>query len=347
MGFDSPSPPPLLILVSFLSKLDEVAAYIRNFEGVTRKTSIEKSIRSLEKTLSMGNVKVIKSFGEDAAFIEVPNYKNDYFLLAMDGMWDKLVEADPFIAGFFSILVNVNDIVIKGGTPLALLNMISSVDDAHTKKMMDGIVEGCKKFSVPMVGGHYHPQANVDSLAVAILGLVEKKAALFSDTAEVGDVILMGIDLDGSFDTKFKFAFNSTQQKTSSQIQGIFNAWRKITKNNLVTAGKDISNPGILGTLGMLLDASEKGGRVKISNIPRPKNIELEIWLKAYPGYGVIFTAKMENIEKISRILADASIVVKEIGLVDDTRKLIIEDETSTAEVFDFMKINLSGKSHD
>ncbi|NVM04709.1 MAG: methanogenesis marker 2 protein [Candidatus Helarchaeota archaeon] len=326
--------------------LEVIAESIRNFDGVKRKKGIAISIKPLEETLNLGNAKVIKSFGEDAAVFEVPNYDNDYFLLAMDGMWDKLVEADPWLAGYFSILVNVNDIVVKGGTPLALLNIISTTDDSFTREMMDGIVEGCKKFSVPMVGGHYHPRANNNSLSVAILGKVKKTAVLFSDSAEVGDSILMGIDMDGSFNTKFKYAFNTTQHKNPSQINKIFQTWWDITQKGLASAGKDISNPGILGTLGMLLDASEKGGRVNILNIPKPDNIDLDTWLKAYPGYGVIFTSKKENVEEIIRIYSNFSITTKEIGIVDESKKLIIENGTSSVELFDLTKINLSGKSH-
>ena len=34
-----------------------------------------------------------------------------------------------------------------------------------------------------------------------------------------------------------------------------------IARKHLLTAGKDISNPGILGTLGMLLEASGVGAK--------------------------------------------------------------------------------------
>ncbi len=35
----------------------------------------------------------------------------------------------------------------------------------------------------------------------------------------------------------------------------------EIGKRHLATAGKDISNPGLIGTLGMLLEVSGKGVR--------------------------------------------------------------------------------------
>ena len=38
-------------------------------------------------------------------------------------------------------------------------------------------------------------------------------------------------------------------------------SWVRLGAQKLVTAGKDISNPGTLGTLGMLLESSGVGAR--------------------------------------------------------------------------------------
>jgi len=41
-----------------------------------------------------------------------------------------------------------------------------------------------------------------------------------------------------------------------------YRVMQEIGEKKLVTAGKDISNPGLIGTLGMLLETSKKGARV-------------------------------------------------------------------------------------
>ena len=48
-----------------------------------------------------------------------------------------------------------------------------------------------------------------------------------------------------------------------------------IARKHLLTAGKDISNPGILGTLGMLLEASGVGATVELEKIPRNSTYKL------------------------------------------------------------------------
>ena len=47
--------------------------------------------------------------------------------------------------------------------------------------------------------------------------------------------------------------------------------------------------PGILGTLEMLLETSDKGAIVNLEDIPKNENISWENWLKSYPGSGLYF----------------------------------------------------------
>ena len=54
----------------------------------------------------------------------------------------------------------------------------------------------------------------------------------------------------------------------------------------------DISNPGVLGSLGMLLEASGKGALIDISKMPRPKGVDLLQWLTAYQGCGFVVTCR-------------------------------------------------------
>lgn len=82
----------------------------------------------------------------------------------------------------------------------------------------------------------------------------------------------------------------------------------KLATEHLVTSGRDISNPGTLGTLGMLLEASGTGATVELDLIPRNKTVSWEEWLKIYPGSGFVLTAKEENVERIIELLEAAEI---------------------------------------
>ncbi len=53
--------------------------------------------------------------------------------------------------------------------------------------------------------------------------------------------------------------------KTAESVREKFMVMQTLGERGLVTAGKDLSNPGTIGTLGMLLETSRKGASVDIT----------------------------------------------------------------------------------
>jgi hypothetical protein len=124
---------------------------IRNFEGIKRKNMIKNITDQLKDSYNVAG-KTVLGFGDDASAIDIGNQQ--LLLLAADGMWGKLMEADPWWAGYCSVLVNVNDIAAMGGIPMGMTNVLSTQSPETCKEIMKGISDGVKKFGVPMVGGH-------------------------------------------------------------------------------------------------------------------------------------------------------------------------------------------------
>ena len=112
---------------------ESIAAAVRKYDGVRRK----KAIGNLVKTLHIENIDVIASYGEDAAVI-----KNGHsaLLLAADGIWNQLMDVDPYWAGYCAILVNIHDIAAMGGRPIAMVDVLSAVDD----ELMDKVTQDRK-----------------------------------------------------------------------------------------------------------------------------------------------------------------------------------------------------------
>ncbi|MFB0562822.1 MAG: methanogenesis marker 2 protein [Candidatus Lokiarchaeia archaeon] len=322
--------------------LESLAESIRNFEGVTRKKPIVDITRSLSQTLGLSKIGIVRSFGEDSAILDLGD--EDYLLAATDGIWHKLLLAAPEFAGYCSVLVNVNDVVVKGGEPIALLDMLSVGDMDLAQKIMDGILLGCKKFGVPVVGGHLHPFSPTYSLSVTILGRVPKDAVIYSDTAEPHDLIIAAVDLKGRAHEQFTLAWDTTSWKNPEYVEEKFKAMREIANKHLATAAKDISNPGLIGTLGMLLEASQVGGRVDVSSIPKPLDMDLEQWVKMYPGFGVVMTSEPNKASRCLETFRGVGVSAEIIGEVDDSKKLLITDESEACEVFNFKHDRLSGK---
>ena len=305
---------------------------IQEFEGVTRKTSIELVTTILDEIYNISGDVVVEN-GDDASAIDIGN--NNVILFAADGIWANLIDKNPYWAGYCSVLVNVNDIAAMGGKPIAMVNILSINDENIYEEVLSGIKDGCFKFGVPMVGGHLHPDAEINSLGVSIIGIAEKDKIIRSAGANIGDKVIVAIDLDGKPHEDFSLNWDTTYFKDSKIVQSQITAIQCIAERDLISAGKDISNPGIFGTLEMLLESSRKGAIVKLNDIPKAENIKWEQWLKSYPGSGFVFTAKEEDCEEIINYLKDFSITSNIVGEIIDDTKLYVEYNGEKATLFD------------
>ena len=324
--------------------LDTLVDSIRSYDGITRKNFIKRATQILDDTYNISGRTAI-GFGDDASAINIGN--NNLLLMAADGMWGRLMEGDPRWAGYCSVLVNVNDIAAMGGVPMGMTNVISVNNIKICNEIMMGIKEGVEKFGVPMVGGHIHPDTPYTALDVSITGIVRKDDLITSGGANVGDSIIIGIDLDGQQHPNFPLNWDTTTHKTPEMVQSQILVMNSIARRHLLTAGKDISNPGILGTLGMLLEASEVGATVELERIPRNSNVNWEDWLKVYPGSGFVLTAEEKNVEEAIEMLENVNITSNVAGRIIEDKKLYLTHGNQEKIVFDFNHDIIMGIKED
>jgi len=320
--------------------LNHLITSLRNFEGITRKNPIKNITDILKDTYNIAG-KTVLSFGDDASALDIGN--NKLVLLAADGMWGRLMEADPRWAGYCSVLVNVNDIAAMGGEPIGMTNVLSTADENIRREILLGIKEGVEKFGVPMVGGHFHPDTPYNALDVSITGIIDKDAVITSCNAEEGHKVIVAIDLDGQIHPKFDLNWDTTTMKSAELVQAQIKMMNKIAKEHLVSSGRDISNPGTLGTLGMLIEASDVGAWVEIEKIPRNESVEWEQWLKLYPGAGFVLTAKDENVDKCIKLLEEVNIKSAVVGEIIEDKKLYISYKDEKKILFDFANDKIMG----
>ena len=311
--------------------LKSLVKSIREFEGVSRKSSIDNVISLLKESYNVSGDVVI-DIGDDASAIDIGN--NQVVLVAADGIWGQIMNINPYWAGYCSVLVNVNDIAAMGGKPLAMVNIMSISNDDIYEDLLNGIKDGCLKFGVPMVGGHLHPDGDCDSLGVAIVGIAQKDKIITSFGAEVGDKVIVAIDLDGKPHEMFSLNWDTTYDKDAKLVQDQITAVQYLAENDYIKSGKDISNPGILGTLEMLLETSKKGAIVNLDDIPINETVEWVDWLRVYPGSGFVFTADEEYCEYIMEYLSRFSIEAAVVGEVTDSNSLYLTHEGEKIEVF-------------
>lgn len=321
--------------------LEKLAQAIRTFDGTARKKPIASVSRIFESVADAYGA-CVADFGDDAAAVEIGN--GDVILLAADGIWGRLIEKSPWWAGFTAVIVNINDIVAMGGRPLAMVDVVSSSDSETLQEVFKGMAEGVKKFSVPVVGGHTHPEGE-KSLSVAIVGMAKKDQLIRSDTAQPGDVVIYAVDINGRTGPNSPYSFESVSSKTPAQLRQMYEAPQIIGQKQLATAGKDISNPGIIGTLGMLCEISCTGAKIRLSDvvIPEDPEITIEKWMLMHPATGFVFTAVPEKAAECIEILSAGGLTAAICGEITAERKVILTDGNKAAVVFDFEKDIITG----
>ncbi len=313
-------------------ELSELVKSLQSFKGVSRKNSIEKVTKTLGDVYNITG-DVLLDFGDDASAIDIGD--NQVVLLAADGIWGDLMNVDPYWAGYCAVLVNVNDIAAMGGKPIAMVNIMAVDNEEIYEEILSGIVDGCRKFNVPMVGGHLHPDAEYNSLDVAIAGIASKDSLITSSGAKVGDKVLVAIDTDGRQYPGIPLNWDTTYEKDAKLVQDQIKIMQKIAEEHLPSAGKDISNPGTLGTLEMLLESSQVGASVELEKIPRNEKVDWDMWLRAYPGAAFVMTAPEENVQPIIDTLSPYSFEVAVIGDVISDKKLYLSSGDEELVLFD------------
>ncbi|MBQ7700785.1 MAG: methanogenesis marker 2 protein [Candidatus Methanomethylophilaceae archaeon] len=319
-------------------ELDALVKAIRTFPGITRKHTIQDVVKFLPTS---SFVNVAASEGEDAAALE---FGDNYILFAADGIMESLLKTNPYYAGYFAVLVNVNDIAAMGGKPLAMVDIISVKNDRICSQMLKGMERAVRKFNVPIVGGHTHPDCEYHAIDISIVGTVPKDQIILSSTARPGDDIVFVMDTDGFYPPELPYAFDTTTDKEDELVQKQMDMMCTIAAEKLAHAAKDMSNPGSIGTMGMLLESSGKGGYIDVDKIPRPKDVkDFTQWILAYQGCGFVFSCDPKNSQRIIDLFKTVKCDGAVVGKVDDSTILRLRSGDKESVLFDFSKDIITG----
>jgi putative N-acetyltransferase (TIGR04045 family) len=201
---------------------------------------------------------------------------------ACDAIIPSMVERDPEWAGWCSVLVNVNDLTAMGAAPVGLLDAVGAPTQSLLTRIMRGVARGSQAWRVPVLGGH--TQLGVPAaLAVTALGRTAQPVPAGGGIA--GDSLRLTADLSGRWRPGYQGRqWDSTSARSSDDLvtmAGLVNAMR-------ARAAKDVSMAGIVGTAGMMAEASGTGAELDVSAIPRPTGAEMGSWLTCFPGFGML-----------------------------------------------------------
>ncbi len=147
---------------------------------------------------------------------------------------------------------------------------------------MRGLTDAARAWGVPVLGGH--TQLGVPAaLSVTALGRTDQPVP--GGGGRPGEALRLTADLGGGWRPGYTgMQWDSSSTRSGEQLRslaGVVPALRP-------TAAKDVSMSGVVGTAGMLAEASGCRAVLDVADVPSPAAAATGDWLTCFPGFAVI-----------------------------------------------------------
>jgi AIR synthase-related protein len=311
--------------------LDTLVAATRAHVTATHK----QDIQCVAEVLRAAGGNTVVPNGDDTAVIADAG---GYLLIAAEGMIPSFVQRDPWFAGFCSVLVNVSDVAAMGGRPLAVVDVILGGDAAEVRQVLEGMAAASVKFQVPVVGGHTGRSTGGTLLAVSIVGRARRLITSFD--ARPGQDLLLAVDLRGRYGSDAPY-FDAATTSAPEPLRAAYSILPDLAEAGWVSAGKDVSMAGLLGTLVMLCECSGCGAEVGLDQIPIPAGVGWERWLTTFPSFGFLLTTDPAFTPLVRNRFAAAHIPCATIGSVRSGSEVRVRG--AQAPFWDWRRERLTG----
>jgi uncharacterized protein len=300
-----------------MSELEQLAASVRAAPAVQAK-------RELALVARMPGV----SDGDDAALVP---HAGGFLVVCGEALHPGFVRSDPHAAGAAAVVTNAADVRAMGGRPLALVNMLVSPDRAHAEAVLDGLAWAARLLGVEPAGGHL-TIGHDPALSASCTGVAQRP--LRSRDARPGDVLLAAFSLEGRYrgDTDF---FSSLRDRPPEQLRDDGEALVEVAEAGLCHAARDISMPGVAGSLLQLIEAAGCGAVLDLDRLPRPAGVPVERWLMTFPSFGFLLAAPPERAAGAAEPFLRRGLACVECGRLDDSRVLRLAAAGAEAPVWD------------
>ena len=301
---------------------DKLVSYISK---ISRKTYKKKT-----------DTRSFKNIGSFGSIFDLSSLKMSHPLIvsSTDGVGTKIEIANQIkkynTIGIDLVAMCVNDLIVQGAKPIFFLDYIAinKLKLNKVKKILDGIVSGCKLSECALIGGETAEMPgtynkNKFDLAGFAVGLVEKKNLLTKSNIKLNDIIL-AIPSSGIHSNGFSLIRKILQKKTNSFLSPYIKKelikptkiyvkeLNKINKKKLINGCANITGGGLLDNLIRVvpenLCLNIDLSKIKTKSIfrwLRKNNIKDSEMLKTFNcGVGFCLITNKRNVNKIKKIFS-------------------------------------------
>jgi len=291
------------------------------------------SRKTYKKNIVTKSFKNIGSFGSifDLSSLKM---KHPLIVSSTDGVGTKIELANQIkkynTIGIDLVAMCVNDLIVQGAKPIFFLDYIAinKLKLNKVKKILNGIVSGCKLAGCALIGGETAEMPETYSknkfdLAGFAVGIVEKKNLLTKSNIKLNDIIL-AIPSSGIHSNGFSLVRHILKKKTNSFLPPhikkelikptkiYVKELNKINKKKLINGCANITGGGLLDNLVRIvpddmclnIDLS----KIKTKSIFRwlkKNNIKDAEMLKTFNcGVGFCLITNKQNVDKITKIFS-------------------------------------------
>jgi len=290
------------------------------------------SRKTYKKNTELKSFKNIGSFGSifDLSNLKI---KQPIIVSSTDGIGTKIEIANQIkkyhTIGIDLVAMCVNDLIVQGAKPIFFLDYIAvnKLKLNKVKKILDGIVRGCKLAGCALIGGETAEMPgtygkNKFDLAGFSVGIVEKKNLLTKNKIKSNNVVL-AVPSSGLHSNGFSLVRNILKKKNLYLPPGIkkdlinptkiyVKELNKINEKKLINGCANITGGGLLNNairilpdkLCLNIDLS----KIKIKPIfkwLKKNNIKDSEMLKTFNcGVGFCLVTNRKNISKIKNIFS-------------------------------------------
>jgi hypothetical protein len=299
-------------------------------------------VRSAPGLLGKRDVNVIERLGagidgDDAALVE---HRGEYLVVCGEAISPPFLRADPYGAGSAAVVTNVSDVRAMGGRPLALVDMLVSPDREHAERVLDGIAWASERLGVPVVGGHVTIGED-PALSASCTGVA--KVPLRASAARPGDVLLAAFALDGRYMSEDRAFFTALLDRDPDLLRTDGEALVEVAEAGLCHAARDVSMPGIAGSLLQMIEGAGCGAVLDLDRLPRPEGVPLERWLVTFPSFGFLLAAAPERAEAACAAFARRGLACAPCGTFDAARVLRLAAAGAEVPAWDLAGTPLTG----
>ncbi len=279
------------------------------------------AVRTAPGLLGKRDLQVVKRLGVDGDDAAAVPHGDGYLIVCGEAMSPPFLKADPFGAGAAAVVTNVSDVRAMGGTPLAIVDMLISPDAEHANTVLDGMTWASGKLGVPIVGGHL-TLGHEPALSASCTGFA--KRPLRASNAQPGDTLVAAFATDGRWMSETQPFWTSLHDRADDLLRTDGDALVEIAEAGLAHAARDVSMPGIAGSLLQMIEGAGCGANLNVEAIPRPDGAPIERWLMVFPSFGFLLATRRPA--DVLDVFARRGLAAAVCGSFDDTRVLRLNE---------------------